>query len=795
MFSLMSKLFIAGFFISVIPLLISQYVGFEQTSKTLKSTYAKELKHKAELTTLLINQSISHRFSELNIVSRSINEWLKEEKYSIIKDKFWNLKSSKYDIKSISLLDSSGSVVISTQSKKRIKETQPKLEKMLDKFKKHNNKEYPFVSKPILSGQNSYIYMIQKVKDSDHYVTLAINMSNLELLLLDFDDEVEGDKPIYILDQNYNIVMSTGKKSDVNTLYADQKHISKESDDGVYFFRDFEGEDVIATYENLHQFGVNGSLNWVVFASIPVELINKNVNDTLEVNKQVGFLIVVATFLLLAFMSRSFAKPIKRIVEVANRISQGEYSARITEKNNTSEFNTLISVINTMVEKIQSRTNKLEEQKVLLNNLAHYDTLTKVPNRLLFKDRLDQAMIKADRNKNQFALFYIDLDEFKHINDSFGHDYGDEVLKEVVLRISSVIRKEDTVARIGGDEFTVILEDLQDANSTTLVAQKLVDVVKDPIKIGGNTFKVSTSVGISVYPKDTKDKTNLIKFADIAMYRAKSVGKDNYQFYSEDMRNYSLKRIKMEQDIDRALENDEFEVYYQAQINARTSRYIGMEALIRWRHPEYGFVPPVEFLPLAEEIGRIVDIDRWVMKKAMNDLVRWRNKGYSVEKLSLNLSIQHLQHDTFIPTLKKCLDETGCNGSWLEFEVTETHIMSNYDESIFKLKQMNSMGIKISIDDFGTGYSSLSYLKYLPIDKLKIDKSFVDDLPHDKEDVSIVRSIIGLCEGLELSVIAEGVETDEQKEFLLENGCDLMQGYLYAKPQSSDEFEKEFLKV
>lgn len=793
MYSLMTKLFVAGIFISVVPLLLSQYISFEQTSKTLKSTYAKELKHKAELTTLLINQSISHRLSELNIISGGITEWLRLKKYDVVKENFLKIKSSKYDIKSISLLDKNASIIVSTLSAKKAKNIQSDFKNVFANYKKNDNKDSVFVSELMFSGEDSYIYLIKKVANFEQFVILAINMSNIELLLLDFDDEVDGDKPVYILDKNFNVVLTTGDKSKINSIYEDKEHILKKSKDGVYFFKDFESQDVVATYESLYQFGVDRTLEWVVFASIPIDLINENVNNTLEVNKQVRYFIILSTFLLLMLISRSFAKPIKRIVEVADKISKGDYSARIVEKNNTTEFNTLISVINDMVEKIQTRTKKLEDQKILLNNLAHYDTLTKVPNRLLFKDRLEQAMIKSDRNKKQFALFYIDLDEFKHINDSFGHDYGDEVLKEVVLRISSVIRREDTIARIGGDEFTIILEELQDANSTTLVADKIVSVIKEPIEIDSNVFKISTSIGISVYPKDTKDKSNLIKFADIAMYKAKAAGKDNYQFYSEDMRNYSLKRIKMKQDIDKALENDEFEVYYQAQINARTDKYVGMEALIRWNHPNYGFVPPIDFLPLAEEIGMIIDIDRWVMKQAMKDVSKWRSKGYKVQKLSLNLAIQHLQHSSFIPTLKKCLNETGCNAEWIEFEVTETHIMSNYDESISKLKDMGSMGIQISIDDFGTGYSSLSYLKLLPIDKLKIDKSFIDDIPNNEGDTAIVKSIISICKGLNLSVIAEGVETKEQRDFLVSNGCELIQGYLYAKPQSSEEFQKTFL--
>jgi diguanylate cyclase (GGDEF)-like protein len=789
----MTKLFVAGFFISVVPIIISQYISFNQISKTLQMTYAEELKHKAELTTLLINQSISHRLSELDIVSKGIDEWLRAKDYKILKQKLSQFKSSRYDINAISVVDASSNILVSTKDSASAKA----FESIFKSFMEQNKQNAIYISDLVIDDEESFLYIIKKLDEGLSFIVVELNMSNIEFLLFDFDEEVAGDKPVYLLDADKKVILTTGDKSEINNPYIDKEHLvqKKNQNEGIYFFKDSKGDDVVSTYEKVYQFGRNDSFGWIVCASIPTKLINKSVSSSLEVNKQVSLFIIVVTFLVLTLLARSFVRPIKNIVEVAKRISKGDYDTHINKKYSTSEFDTLSSVINDMVDKIKSRTDKLKEQKLLLESLAHYDTLTKIPNRLLFKDRIDQAISRAHRDGSEFALLYIDLDEFKHINDSFGHDTGDEVLKEVVSRISSVIRAEDTFARIGGDEFTIILEEIKDIDSVSAVADKIIDVVKEPIEIGSNIFKVSTSIGVSVYPKDSTNKSDLIKYADIAMYKAKAEGRDNYQYYSEYMKNYSLERIRMKQDIDNALENDEFEIYYQAQMNAREHKYIGMEALVRWNHPIEGFISPAKFLSISEEIGVIVDIDRWVMRKAMKQVVSWRAKGLDVQTLSLNLSIQHLQHDSFIPTLKSCMQESGCKGEWIEFEITETFIMSNYAESISKIKEMNSLGIKISIDDFGTGYSSLAYLKHLPIDKLKIDKSFIEDIPDDEDDVSIVKSIIGLCKGLNLSVIAEGVETQEQKEFLLENGCELIQGYLYAKPKSSSEFEKEFLSA
>jgi diguanylate cyclase (GGDEF)-like protein/PAS domain S-box-containing protein len=429
----------------------------------------------------------------------------------------------------------------------------------------------------------------------------------------------------------------------------------------------------------------------------------------------------------------------------------------------------------------------LKEQTQLLRYQAHHDMLTNLPNRTLFKERLERSIIESKRHQKNFALFFLDLDQFKKINDSLGHHIGDEVLIEVAKRLQSSLREEDTLSRLGGDEFTVILKDIKNPKNAATVAQKILNNLKEPIKVEQHLLHISASIGIALYPDDATDIDNLIKYADVAMYKAKDEGRNNFQFYSHEMTKEALERVVLENSLRTAIEEKEFHVYYQPQYDARTEKIVGMEALVRWIHPHFGTVSPAEFIPLAEENGLIIDIDRIVMKKAMQQFSQWYKEGLHPGVLALNLSMRQLSDNHFITHLLQTMQETDFDSSWLELEVTEGQMMSNPEHSIKKLKRLSEMGIEIAIDDFGTGYSSLSYLKKLPLNKLKIDQSFVRDIPDDDEDVAITKAIIALGESLNLRLIAEGVETKEQKEFLLQNNCHFIQGYYYSKPIPAKE--------
>jgi diguanylate cyclase (GGDEF)-like protein/PAS domain S-box-containing protein len=432
---------------------------------------------------------------------------------------------------------------------------------------------------------------------------------------------------------------------------------------------------------------------------------------------------------------------------------------------------------------------KLQKQTELLNHQAYHDHLTNLPNRLLFEDRLEQSIAKSKREDANFALLFIDLDNFKEINDTLGHNIGDKVLQMISKKLSTCVRAEDSLSRLGGDEFTIILQNIKSPNSAAEVAQKLLDLISTKITINNNEIYLSASIGISLSPKDSTNKSDLIKFADSAMYKAKDNGKNSYQFYSSNMTEIAFEKIMLQNNMRTAISNEEFHVYYQPQVDAKNKLITGMEALVRWRHPDLGLIAPYKFIPLAEESGFIIHLDNYVMKQAMKDFVQWYGMGLSPGILSLNLSIKQLNHDDFLRYLIASAQETGFNFKWLELEITETQMMQDPLSAIEKLNIISNMGIEIAIDDFGTGYSSLAYLKRLPVDKLKIDKSFVDNLPEDEEDCAISKAVIALGKSLNLKIIAEGVETKEQKEFLVENGCENIQGYYYSRPIPKEEME------
>lgn len=430
---------------------------------------------------------------------------------------------------------------------------------------------------------------------------------------------------------------------------------------------------------------------------------------------------------------------------------------------------------------------RLMEQKNALAHQAHHDALTGLPNRVLFTDRLEQAINKAKRNSEQLAVFFIDLDHFKQINDSLGHEVGDEVLKVFAKRLHECVREEDTLSRMGGDEFMVIMEDLPRLQASSIVAQKIMSVMERPLHLAGKTLYLTSSIGISVYPQDGENSAVLVRNADAAMYKAKSEGRNTYQFYTMEMTELAFERVLMETNLRRAIEQEEFVVYYQPQVDARSDEIVSMEALVRWEHPELGQVRPAKFIPLAVDTGMITQLDAWVMKTAMSQMRQWRDEGLAPGRVALNLSMQHIMKATFIEELDQMLLASGCDSKNVELEITESQLMKDPQASANILRAISDRGISLAIDDFGTGYSSLYYLKHLPVDKLKLDLSFVRDLPDDEEDVAVAQAVIALASSLGIRVIAEGVETTRQRDFLVANGCHDLQGYLYKKPMIAEE--------
>ena len=447
--------------------------------------------------------------------------------------------------------------------------------------------------------------------------------------------------------------------------------------------------------------------------------------------------------------------------------------------------------------KLTLRTARIAQKLDLANaeliQLALHDALTKLPNRTLLEDRIEQAISQSRRSTRPFAILFLDLDRFKAVNDSLGHHVGDGLLYEVAGRLKRVVRAQDTVSRIGGDEFVILLGEMSDASDASKVAQKIVEAFAVPFEIDGIRIEITPSIGIGMFPLDGQHTHELIVNADAAMYHAKKSGRNNYQFFSREMNELAVEQLRIHGNLRRALANREFELFYQPKFSARTGLLTGMEALLRWRDPERGLIPPGQFIPVAEESALIIPIGEWVLQEACRQNKAWQDAGFPRLAVAVNLSGSQFRQRNLLEMISATLQDSGLEARFLELELTESVVMDNAQRARVTLEELSAKGVKVAIDDFGTGYSSLSYLKRFPIGTLKIDQSFVRDITISPDDAAIVKAIVGLAHNLRLLVVAEGIETREQLTMLSNLDCDEYQGYLGAKPLPAGEFE-HFMK-
>jgi diguanylate cyclase (GGDEF)-like protein/PAS domain S-box-containing protein len=438
---------------------------------------------------------------------------------------------------------------------------------------------------------------------------------------------------------------------------------------------------------------------------------------------------------------------------------------------------------------IQDITDRyLAQQKIQYQ--AFYDELTGLPNRTLFADRLDHALQMLERNDEEVAVFIIDLDRFKNINDSLGHDIGDGFLQAAASKLKKIIRSNDTLARLGGDEFALIIESVKSLDCIVKVVEKLLDVLSQPLIIENNELISTGSVGIAISSKQSRDKDTLLKQADLAMYEAKRQGGNSYRFYNSEMKSYATQLLKLENDLRKALERKELVLFYQPKCSVETGEVLGMEALVRWRHPEKGLVSPLDFISIAEETGLIIPMGSWAIEEACRQTLIWHQQGFDKLVVSINISARQFHHKGFEEEVLQIIKRVGIKPENVDLEVTESCTMNNIDKAVRILNVFRNQGIRISMDDFGTGFSSLSYLNQLPLDILKIDRAFIKDISHDTENGELAKLIINMAKTLGLGVIAEGIETQYQLDFLRKYQCDEFQGYLSSAPVAADLFEK-----
>lgn len=580
-------------------------------------------------------------------------------------------------------------------------------------------------------------------------------------------------------------------------LFADYKRETSTVDDALNLQEGGNGYSLSLMHVVVRkQFDLKGEkLGTIVVQSDFAEVHEQLTMYLLIIVPVMGGILFVAN-LVLSRLQKHITEPIASLAAVSTRISDlGDYSMR-ARTSRLTDIGALSTAFNSMLERIQHREAELKSEiaerkrvEEKLDRLAHYDNVTELNNRHFFNERLHAVVLRSEQFKERTGLMFIDLDNFKAVNDTLGHDTGDELLRLVSKRLSDTLRFGDVICRIGGDEFAIILENISEASVASMIAEKCLASLAMPISINGNEIYISASIGISMYPDDGTDMHELLKYADTAMYYAKNSGKNSFRLFLPSMQGEAQKRFSLDANLRRALERNEFRLHYQTQIDLGTSRITGVEALIRWAHPDLGMISPAEFIPIAEETGLIVPIGEWVLREACNQMKQWHDEGMDHLRIAVNLSSRQLKEDNFVETVLKIVQETGINPKLLELELTESMLMDVESTVIDKLYALRSAGIGLAIDDFGTGYSSMSYLKTFPINCIKIDRSFVSDLPQNQEDAAITKAIIAMAKALKMQVIAEGIENVEQGHFLRDNGCDMSQGYYYSKPASAEHIK------
>jgi len=628
---------------------------------------------------------------------------------------------------------------------------------------------------------------------------------------VDFDVPVEADNALKALAENQQIVLARIYKANDKQPFADY---SRKNTEIPEFLGDFREHTLFSSTAFLQFSQLILTPNGDKLGTIVLILDRQEIYDRIRNYVTIAIVIILVStfiaFLLSATLQQIITNPILTLASLARRVStEKNYNLRVPVPSK-DEIGILFDGFNEMLGAIQERDTRLEQHRdhlektvamrtaelkklnLKLTYQAYHDALTNLPNRALFIKRAEQTIQHATQANEIFAMLFIDLDRFKYINDTIGHSGGDCLLQEIAKRLLACTRQpEDTVARLGGDEFTLLLRGIKEPENAAIVAQHIIKALTHPLHFNQQELYVTPSIGISIFPKDGCDVGSLMKNADAGMYLAKQQGRNNYRFYTASANATSAARLNMENKLRQALEFHEFEVWYQPRLDIRNGRIVGAEALVRWRSPELNLVPPAQFIPLAEDTGLIIPIGEWVLRTACQENRLWQSHQQQPPlQVSVNLSARQFIQEDLLTGIERLLHEMGMDPQCLELELTESLIMPNAEDTIETLRALKKLGIQISIDDFGTGYSSLSYLKRFPIDTLKIDQSFIHDIPGDADNSALVTAIIAMAHNLKLSVVAEGVETYEQLVFLNSHDCDYAQGFLFGKAVPAPEFHQ-----
>ena len=552
----------------------------------------------------------------------------------------------------------------------------------------------------------------------------------------------------------------------------------------------FVQNSIFASWQQSKKYG------FTLWSVVPKSTLSPQFSQSLgTIFMALAIIIIFSTFLTFLF-SKTLTEKLFTLTETAEKISRGDVTLRAPQ-NSQDEFGTLAKAFNLMTDSLvntyRTLAREIEERKKVQEEYQHltqHDPLTNLINRKALFDKLSRAVEKAKGQKLKVALMLCDLDRFKTINDTLGYAVGDQLIKETARRIQSTVGNRGTVARVGGDEFMILLDQVMDSSKPENIAKELLQDISETFEIKGSELVITPSVGISIFPNHNSDPDSLIQMASTALNQAKKMGKNSYLVFSPQMNTHSLEKLTLEHSLHKALDRDEFSVYYQPKVELKSGKITGMEALLRWKHPRLGFIPPDQFIPIAEETGLIHSIGIWVLKAACKQTHEWHQSGFRNLSIAVNLSGKQLNQSDIIDNIIESLEETCLPPQFLDLEITEGVFMQNAQETLAFLQRLKEIGVLISIDDFGTGYSSFSYLKRFPIGNLKIDRSFISELPENADDTAIVKAIIAMATTLKLKVVAEGVETADQLEFLRDLDCNEIQGYFISRPLPAEEMTK-----
>ncbi|QZY56106.1 EAL domain-containing protein [Crassaminicella profunda] len=640
------------------------------------------------------------------------------------------------------------------------------------------------VSNPIIANStgNQVVVVVAPIKSATGEVIgvmgADVNLIKLNYFIKKFKIEHLDSYSYLVTKDGLNITHPDHEKIMKRNSHhvLDEKDMQKKGD-LLKILEDSKGyihtEDAIPSISYFHE--VPNTDGWKIITKIPIQYIKQPIRKITKMLFFIGVVGVVLANIVGFIMANKIANPIIQLNQVFRKAAKGDLTVR-AEIDSQDEIGRAAKSFNVMMETIRYMT--------------YYDPLTDLPNRGFFGKQLKFALSHAKRNKEKIGVMVIGLDRFKTINDTFGHNIGDQLLRAVAKELKNCVEEEDVVSRIGGGEFTILLPEIWENKNPAKIAQKILFVMNKPWKIDGNEFYISASIGIAYFPDDGVDELTLLKNADTALHRVKEKGGNHYQFYAPSMNENLMEKLDIDKDLHDVLENEELLVYYQPKVDTHTRNIIGMEALVRWKHPKKGMISPATFIPLAEENGCILSIGEWVLHTACKQNKLWQDEGYEPITVAVNISARQFQQPNFVDLVRKVLKETELDPRYLELEITESIAVEDIEYTIEILNQLKEMNIQIAMDDFGTGYSSLSYLKRFAIDHLKIDQSFVKDIISNKNDQAIASTIIAMGNRLNLKVTAEGVETKEQLDFLEKENCQYIQGYLFSKPVPAKEFEK-----